>query len=62
VSLVRSAGDNFVCDCIESDEGWKGEVEYVASISLGTDGLPSVYGMGVKLLNGFSQCCLISIF
>jgi hypothetical protein len=25
--------DNFVYDCIESDEGWK-EVEYVASMSL----------------------------
>jgi hypothetical protein len=26
--------DNVVCDCIESDEGWKDEVEYVFSMSL----------------------------
>jgi hypothetical protein len=25
---------NFVCDCIETDEGWKDEVEYEASMSV----------------------------
>jgi hypothetical protein len=32
--FCKEPWDNFVCDCKESDEGWKDEVEYVASMSL----------------------------